>query len=467
MTDHMYDCEVYPNFFSCTSINVDTGECYVFEISTRKDHSDQFSSYLHTLTNAGDRMVGFNNIGFDYPIIHEMLNNGMNYQVAYNKCQQIIGGSFDDRFRHTVWDDQRLVEQIDLYKIHHFDNVSRATSLKALEFNMKSKSVKDLPFPPGTMLTPEQMDVIADYNIHDVMETWRFYLKSLDRIRFREELTECYGCNFMNHNDAKIGGEIFLIQLNNAGIRTHNEKNKPLQSHRDSISLKDVIFPYIKFDHPEFNRILEYFKSQIITETKGVFKDVNCTIDGFEFVFGLGGIHGSVSSEKFNSNEDVVIELRDVASYYPNLSIKNKVYPEHLGEDFCTIYENVYNQRKSHEKGTYDNAALKLALNATYGNSNNKYSPFYDPKFTMTITCNGQLLLCMLAEQLMKIPSLKLIFLNTDGVAYQINRSDVPMADEICDWWMSLTQLKLETDVVSGMWVRDCNNYIMEYEDDT
>ena len=55
------------------------------------------------------------------------------------------------------------------------------------------------------------------------------------------------------------------------------------------------------------------------------------------------------------------------------------------------FHEDVYNQRKSFAKGTAENAMLKLALNSVYGDSNNKYSVFYDPKYTMNITINGQL----------------------------------------------------------------------------
>ena len=101
---------------------------------------------------------------------------------------------------------------------------------------------------------------------------------------------------------------------------------------------------------------------------------------------------------------------------YPNIAISNRVYPEHLTEKFCDIYEDVYNQRKSFAKGTAENAMLKLALNSVYGDSNNKYSVFYDPKYTMNITINGQLSLCLLAEKLLTIEGLKIIQVNTDGV---------------------------------------------------
>jgi len=74
----------------------------------------------------------------------------------------------------------------------------------------------------------------------------------------------------------------------------------------------------------------------------------------------------------------------DLSSMYPNIAISNRVFPAHLGEKFCDIYQDMYEQRKSFGKGTPENAMLKLALNGTYGKSNDKYSVFYDPKFTMT-----------------------------------------------------------------------------------
>tara|TARA_R100000951_G_scaffold115148_3_gene122318 strand:+ start:1572 stop:1742 length:171 start_codon:yes stop_codon:yes gene_type:complete len=55
---------------------------------------------------------------------------------------------------------------------------------------------------------------------------------------------------------------------------------------------------------------------------------------------------------------------------------------------FCEIYEEVYNTRRAAKKsgdGITD-AGLKLALNGTYGKSNDKYSYLYDPKFTMSIS---------------------------------------------------------------------------------
>jgi hypothetical protein len=101
-------------------------------------------------------------------------------------------------------------------------------------------------------------------------------------------------------------------------------------------------------------------------------------IDGFRFDFGVGGIHGSLTSKVVKETKTYKIVDADVSSMYPNIAISNRVYPEHLTSKFCDIYQDVYEQRKSYPKTSAENAMLKLALNGVYGDSNNKYSPFYD-----------------------------------------------------------------------------------------
>lgn len=108
---------------------------------------------------------------------------------------------------------------------------------------------------------------------------------------------------------------------------------------------------------------------------------------------------------------------------------------------------------------------LKLALNGVYGDSNNQYSVFYDPLYTMTITLNGQLLLCLLAEQLMTIPGLRLVQVNTDGATVIVPRSRKADVQGARLWWEQLTGLTLEDATYKRMSIRDVNNYLAEYED--
>jgi DNA polymerase elongation subunit (family B) len=148
---------------------------------------------------------------------------------------------------------------------------------------------------------------------------------------------------------------------------------------------------------------------------------------------------------------------------YPNIAIANRVYPQHLSEKFCDIYEDVYQQRKSYPKGSAENAMLKLALNGVYGDSNNQYSPFYDPQYTMTITINGQLSLCLLAEKLMNIDGLSLIQVNTDGVTVKLPRQKMSEYETICAAWQKQVGLQLEFAHYEKMILRDVNSYIAVY----
>ena len=465
--DTIFDCESYLNVFTLSAKHAATGVRWRFEYSHRRNDIPQMIDWLTALRSGGSRLIGFNNVGFDYPVLHFILNTQpLPTPAAINAfVQRIINADHSRRFDHIIWDRERYVEQVDLYKIHHFDNVARATSLKVLEFNMRSQSIQDLPFKPGTALTDGQIDQLLDYNDHDVDKTEEFYYHTLPAIRFREALSAKYGRNFLNHNDTKIGKDYFIMRLEQDAPGScycvgADGRREPRQTVRESIALRDVIFPWIKFKRPEFTAIQDWLAAQVITETKGVFEKLHCVVDGFQFDFGTGGVHGSVTNRIVRSDADHIIQDWDVESYYPNLGIKNRVYPQHLGELFCDIYSDVFEQRKSYAKGTPENAMLKLALNGVYGDSNNKYSPFYDPAYTMAITINGQLLLCLLADYLMDIPGLEMIQVNTDGLTIRIPRDREADVTAVTEWWQSHTLLRLEKAEYEMMALRDVNSYL-------
>jgi len=468
INDWIYDLETYPNVFTAAFEHVTTGVKLSFEISPWKNDSPGMMEFLHHLRDNGARLVGFNNLGFDYPILHMFMKmGGSDANTLYKKAQSIIGSQNTDgdkRWAQQVFPSDRFIPQIDLLKIHHFDNKARATGLKALEFSMRSVNISDLPFKVGTELTLEQVPVLKRYNAHDVSETVKFYHHTKEMIAFREELMVMYpGQDWLNFNDAKIGKQYFIDQLEKAGIPCYeygSDGRTPRQTKRPTIPLKDAILPWITFQHPEFNRVLNWFKGQSITETKGVFQDVVANVNHFKFVFGTGGIHGSVENRCIHSDDTFIIVDLDVASYYPNLAISNGFYPEHLSSRFCDIYKNLYEVRKTHKKGSAQNAMLKLALNGVGGDSNNPFGSFYDPLYTMKITLNGQFLLCVLAEQLMNIPSLELIQVNTDGVTVVLKRAELEMLTLVTEAWQKKTKLTLERSDYSQMFIKDVNNYI-------
>lgn len=464
MLDYVYDIESYPNLFTCVVKHRYSGNRWIFEVGERYNNAEQFFWFIRSLQHHRCRMIGFNNVGYDYQVVHHCMLVGPQFTAAhaYEKTYQIIHGG--DQFTNTVWPSDFMVQQIDLYKIHHFDNRAKSTGLKVLEFNMRSHNIGDLPVPPGQPVPFNMIDTVIRYNAHDVEETERFAAHTDEQIAFRETLSEQTGIDMLNFNDTKIGKKYFQMRLESAQPGICGTSGKPRQTHRDILHLREFIFPQVQFVTPEFNNVLHYLKHCSITETKAPdeMKNVSATLKGFRFDFGMGGIHGSVERRVVRPGAGQKLIDVDVASYYPNLAIQNRVYPQHLSELFCDIYADLYNRRKALPKKSAESNMLKLALNGVYGDSNNVYSPFYDPQYTMTITINGQLLLCMLAEAILTNTDCEIVQINTDGVTCIVPDDDRAMFDAICDWWQKFTRLDLESVEYAAMWIRDVNNYVAQ-----
>lgn len=544
----IYDIETYPNCFTISLIREDGKMERTIEISEFLNETDRLLKLFEYFEEHDVKGVGYNNKGFDYPVLHDIKHcvipsNGLEFaKLIYSFAMKQIRSAKDGNgFPRTFKDDEEFFKQIDLYKIWHFDNKAKATSLKKLEFNMRSQNIEELPFPVGTILTKEQIVKLREYNMHDVRETMKFYQHSKPQIDFRIFMSEKYGRNFMNHNDTKIGKDYFVMRLEEAGIPIYEKVNgirKVRQTPRPVLKLGEALFNYYDFKQPAFNAIKDWFASQRISQTKGVFLEIpehrlgevakyanmrvikrkfngtpkeidielfktqypmgwieeitlkaveakkrgggnkksywknwnhadtlNVVVNGFQFDFGTGGIHGSITDKIARCTNSYKLIDADVTSMYPNVGIANRVYPEHLSEKFCDIYQDVFEQRKQYDKKSVESSMLKLALNGVYGDSNNQYSPFYDPLYTMKITLNGQLSLCLLAERLMEIERLKIVQINTDGITVACPRDKEDEYYRICKEWQEKVKLNLEFAEYEKMYIRDVNNYIAVYTD--
>ncbi|MGJ5032419.1 hypothetical protein ACQR1I_36665 [Bradyrhizobium sp. HKCCYLS2038] len=441
-----------------------------FEISEFRDDRRELLAWFEHWRAHRVPMISFNGLAFDYPILHFIWQNpGCTVWDIYEKAQEQI---HDRTMFKMVWESERFAPQIDLLKLWHFDNKARMTSLKALEINMRSETVMEMPLPFDEPIAAWNVDsVLIPYNRHDVKETKRFALISLDAIKFRIELQDILDGDVLNWSDSKIGSKILEQRLgDDVCYEWVDGRRQKRQTRRHRVAFSEIIFPYIRFDHPEFNRVLDWMRGQAITEdeitgklkTKGVFTDVCATVGGFDFHFGMGGIHGCVPAQIVRADAETMIRDIDVAGLYPAIAIVNRLYPEHLGERFVFEYAQLPVERAKYKKGTPRSNAFKLAANGTYGNSNSEHSIFYDTRLTMAITINGQFLLCMLAEWLLTVPTVRLLQANTDGITYTIRRDMLPRAVEIEAAWQAYTRLVLEDVEYSAMWIGDVNNYVAQ-----
>lgn len=463
MKFYNYDIETFPNCFLYCGKFEDEDQFFEFEISEFRNDRDALIAHLSYLRNRGDvYMQGYNTIGFDYPIIHLLMTEPFTFDAmkAYLKAQQIFDAGFHQRFLHQINYKDRLIPQVDLFKLNHFDNPAKSTTLKVLQVNMKSESVEDLPIAPGTYLTREQIGIMKPYNRHDVTETEKFGKICRSHVLMRKELLDqgvLFG-DVLNYSDVKIGTDYLVNKIGRN--KCYTGKN-PKQSYRTEVRFSNVILPKINFRTEPFQETHEWFKQQV----KYIGKDtpnpsLETQLAGLKFKFGLGGVHASVESRVFHSTETHVIKDIDVSGMYVAVAIANGFAPEHLGSDFSVAYKQLQRDRAQYKKGTTMNLVLKLAGNGVYGNSNQPHSPFYDPKYTFTVTVNGQLQLIQLAEFLHLIPGVELIQANTDGITLRLPRSQTPYFELWKSEWEIQTGLKLEEVEYQSMWIRDVNNYM-------
>lgn len=365
------------------------------------------------------------------------------------------------KFPYREW--EIAVKQVDLFKLNHWDNPAKSSSLKWIQYSMDWHNIQEMPIHHTTSIqTEEQLNTVLAYCVNDVKSTKQIFLLSKSQIRLRNTLTQEYNINLYSASEPRISKEIFAYFLSNS-LGIPKKELRTYKTRRTEIIVDDIILPYISFKTPDLQNILSEFRKIVIDplETKGSLK-LSMNYKGVKTDFGLGGVHGANSPGVYKSDDEHVIMSSDVTSFYPNLAIRNRWSPEHLENDkFCELYEWFFEERKKIPKADPRNYVYKIILNSTYGLSNDENSFLYDPEFTMRITINGQLSLMMLYEMICtEIPDCVPLMQNTDGLETKIPRDQVDKYLEICSRWEKITNLQLEHDTYSKVILADVNNYI-------
>ena len=461
-----YDIETFLSIFCVVFKYRDRYK--TFEISERKDQYEELVAFLKEGALKRWFFVGFNNVRFDGQVLQWLMEAKEPFKKLTGKTKakhimefaQSVIEKINNKEFPPYQESKLSCQQLDLFLQAHYNNRARSTSLKWLEYSMNWKKIQDLPYKFDEVLSSDKFDDVILYCHNDVDATYEFFKKSekMVELRFAQQAENLH-LELFNKSDSSIGEMMFLDMMSDK-LDMEKKYLKKMQTRRDFINLKDVILPYIKFETDEFNSVLEFFKEQTITEaTKDALK--HCLIfDGMDYFYGLGGLHAARGNSIFQSDEDNIILSVDFASFYPNISIKNKFYPEHLSESFCILYEELFEKRKLIPKSNPQNTAIKLLLNATFGKAGDEYSFLYDKFFQMAITVNGQLILSMLCEQLSKIEGVRMVMANTDGCELIVPKSKKREVYNVCLGIEELTQLQLEYDVYNKLFVRDINNYL-------
>lgn len=466
---YIYDLETYASFFLAT-FKVHGEETWLeFEISDRKNDIKELREFLLTKPPS----IGFNNLNFDYPVLHNTIlknNKQWTAQDIFSEVQMIINAKYS-----AIADWNTKIPQLDLFKIWHYDNKNKSCSLKWLEFAMRMENIEDLPYSPGTILTYEQMDEVKSYCRNDIKATEMFYKLSEKHISIRSFYKKKEGINLINASETKIAKDVFAKYLSKE-LGIESKELRDLRTIRKRIDIKDVIFDYIGFNELINNSVLDFFKTSTWIDTSNMSKveakkhTIKKTINYRNVVreYAEGGLHSFGKSGVYESDDNHIIVDVDFASFYPHLTFMNKLHPKHIPEEvFNKIYKGFYEERKHYPKSDPRNYVLKILLNALYGLSKDINSYFYDPKWQLAVVINGQLILTLLTEKIFEnISEGLIIFENTDGAAYRIKKSELHLLEKACKEVESIVNIGLEIQVCEKMILRDCNNYINIISDD-
>ena len=473
--DWVHDYETISNCFVGVFEDVRSDHKEIFVIHELRNDIEEFIQFLNDNILNREWHISFNGLGFDSQITEYVLRNAETLRNATaEECAKLIYGQAQEvisRQNQREWlpyaPHELQIKQVDVFKLNHWDNPAKRSSLKWIQYSMDWYNIQDMPIPHGKKITTmEEIDMIIGYCINDVSSTKQIMYLSKKQISLRNKLSKDYNIDLYSASEPKISKKLFLLFLSKKlGIKKYELKD--LRTHRNEIHVKNILLPYLNFKSAPASILKRKFEKLIVKgdETKGSFK-YSIRYNGVKTDFGLGGIHGANNSGVYTSDKEMIIMSSDVTSYYPNLAIRNKWAPGHLPKkEFCEQYEWFFDERRKIPKSDPRNYVYKIVLNSTYGLSNDKNSFLYDPELTMKITINGQLSLLLLYEMIQEnIPGAIPIMQNTDGLETKIPRQYVDKYYEICKEWEKLTSLELEHDTYQKIVLGDVNNYIALYD---
>lgn len=483
---YVYDIEVFQNIFHCSVKNTETNDIYKFEISERKNQLRElvkffkqvdkyitWGDYYTTNINIPANVIfcGYNNLHYDNPIINYIIeyeDKLMQYNIPticssiFNLSKTITTSSEDniDAWKH--WKYQIWFDTFDILTMLYSNKLR--VGLKEIQVTMQYPNVQEFVCDWTKLLPLEDFDSMIDYNINDIESTSELLNRCKKDVDLRIAIEDEYGVRVLSKDGVNIGMKILTQKyLEKTGLTWWDIKD--LRSPMSVIPLKDVILPFIKYDSPILQRVLEDMKNQIVSpgrkgyENKFVFNNLRYSV-------GVGGIHSVNSPEIIIPRDDEMLIDIDVASLYPSMLIEYEFYPRHLGKEFLEVYKQIKDERieAKHNGDKVKNETLKLALNGLSGNLQNEHNFCYSPFAVMQIRINGQLLLLMLAEKLTQI-GCRIVQANTDGLFVLLKKDAYSKVNSICREWEQLTKLTLEEDHFKAMYQYAINDYFAITED--
>ena len=331
------------------------------------------------------------------------------------------------------------------------DDTQIGLSLKTIEGHLGlSVEESTVPFDIDRPLTEDELKETAKYCMHDVDTTERLVELRKDYLKTKINLGKRAGIpdvKALSATNAKLTA--MMLQA----------ERKEWNDGREYVYPKNLDIAVIP------KPILDFFETihDMSIPDEVLFKtSFEIEIGGMLCKYAWGGVHGSLSGYYEEATEDRVIQNRDVSSLYPSLIEIYKYLSRNVPDPelFYAIKRDRIQAKHNGDKQTAKD--LKLPLNTVSGAQENRYNDLYDPLPTRSLRISGQLFLTVLAMRLLNAcKTIRLLNLNTDGLMYSIDKSELALVDEIAHAWEAETKFELEVDDIQRVWIKDVNNLLI------
>ena len=464
----IFDVESYTNYFLIAFKCYTTGKVVCFE-STQQGYfingvfvtweywRDTLTFVLHRF-----RLIGFNSRVYDLPIILVALQGIGCWKLKEISDEIILQGLQAYEVERKYNARPVNVNHIDLIEVAPIQ-----ASLKIYAGRLHCKRMQDLPYPPDSYLTNDQVCNVRDYCVNDLDNTELLFNELHTQIVLRETLGYEYGQDLRSKSDAQIAEAVITSELQKIGALA---KKPGVQV---GSTFKYKVPAFMHFKTPELQRVLETVRNATFVvgndgkaDTPSEIEALHIRLGGCVYRMGNGGLHSSEKSKAYVATDTMLLIDRDVESYYPNIILTQGLYPEHLGPAFLEVFRKIVLRRakakRDGDKKTSD--SLKITINGTFGKLGNMYSNMYSPDLLSQVTISGQLCLLMLIEAI-ELIGISVISANTDGIVIHcpVDRQEDLKAAIIA--WEEQTGFLTEETRYKSLYSRDVNNYIAVKED--
>lgn len=452
---HVYDLEVYPNYFLAAFKNYQTGKVITFELFPSREVFNH-AKLLWVLHNFCT--VGFNSRKFDDPLIW-LAMTGATPDMLHDACLSIIEGNAMPR-------DIEYQYNFKMSKINTIDLIEVAplsASLKTYAGRLHAPRLQDLPYDPGMNLTSEQAEEVKLYCIND-LDLTALLLKDLEpQLSLRVSMSSQYGQDLRSKSDAQIAEAVICSEV--AKLKGNWPKRPKIMP---GTSFKYQVPDFVKYQTPVCQQMLEVVRSANFVIKQNGQVQMPAELDKFmvkigssTYRMGIGGLHSTEEKICHKAKENEYLIDRDVASYYPRIILNQGLSPKHMGDDFLEVYDSIVARRleaKANGNKVIANS-LKITVNGSFGKLGSKYSNLYAPDLMFQVTVSGQLCLLMLIEMI-ELSGISVVSGNTDGIVIRCPHNRYEELNGIIKSWESITGFETEETRYTSVYSRDVNNYI-------